>query len=100
MDEYLIKQGEYKFKQKLSFLFIVIGSLLGFYFIPLGIIAVFGVCYFWYNTWKVHAAKCPECAKNVGLVTSAYNFKCHNCNYVFIEPPIQEGADHQNDWNK
>lgn len=100
MDKYLIKQGEFKFKQKVAFLFFVIGSLLGVYYILFGIVAIFGVCYFWYNSWKIHTARCPECSKNVGLVNSVYNFKCRNCGYVFIEQPVQETTEFQDEWNK
>jgi len=86
MNEYVESQKLLQKERKKAFLFLVLGSLGAYVFIPIAVLALYGLYLYWRATWKIHTAKCPNCNKNIGLVQHVSNEKCRNCGYIFIKP--------------
>ena len=98
MTQYLEVQTKLQHRQKVAFLILVVGSLSAALFIPLGIIALYGLLSFWYCTWKIHRAKCPVCHKNVGLVQPHFNNQCRCCGEVLVESLSSGHKKNQGKW--
>ena len=97
-NQYLENQAARQSKQKKAILLLLLGSAIGLIFLPAVLIAIYGVGYYWWNTWKIHTAKCPSCGKNVGIVQQWSNEKCRNCGLIFLKPIVGEAGENQDKW--